>query len=297
MSELKKYDDNFLSESISNSSTIGSNADSISSDIQHFLHSVDPRVLGYFDADVTTKLNQYSTTMENDSDNMQHFGQWLNDTYDDYVQTVTKVKEIANSMDFNKVDSTINGVHGTEEKPKEEEEKKEEEEVLVLTPEEEEERKRKGLIGRRGSDGGEQNAFAEGGNGSIGGLQNNAASISRGSGNNTGSYASLVGLGVASVLEGVGALVEEAKEKKEAQERMADETLVEEEKKSSNDKDDSKEKEEKNDNVLLGMGIGLAAAAAAGKFVLSDDDKDEDEEKAIQKYMTQDFSNSDENKA
>lgn len=303
MSDVKRYDEHFLSDSISNSSTIGNNAGSISEDIQHFLNTVDSRILTHYDQGLTSSLKNYSNSFDNDSDNMREFGQWLNDTYDDYVETVTKVNKIVADLNPDGLNGNLGNAQSNVNDIDHEKKSEEEEETKGTTNSTEEqqqekaneEKNRAGIAGAAGDR--NRNGYGSGSGGervgesSAAGLKNQAASIIQGSSSNKATYASLIGLGVANVLEGVGAIIGDAKDQKELEaakqlENQPETAENEETVHREEIEEVVEENENKNDKVLLGMGIGLAAAAATGKFVLSDDEEeDPDEEAAVQKYM------------
>ena len=289
MSESVSYNPILFEDSITNSSVLSNDASAISGDIQQFLDIVDDRILGYYNADITDKLSNYTTTFDNDSDNMQQFGRWLNDTYDDFKMTSSKVNEIASNLKPKDIDGSLGDVnHEAVEVPTHTEETQDGMQQAIIadgsdilskgSAEEEREallrkwRVRNKLDGITDSE-------------NPAGLTAQAASITTngsGDGNKAGVYASLVGIGLSQAIEGVDAIIEDKKEEAIDGEVSEEEGKV----KSGTGTTEEEEIEKKNDNMLLGMGVGLAAAAFTGKFVLSeDDDEDKDEEKAIEKYM------------
>ena len=291
MSEKVSYNPILFEESITNSSVLSSDASAISGDIQQFLDIVDDRILGYYDADITNKLSNYTTTFDNDSDNMQQFGRWLNDTYDDYKMTSSKVNEIVSDLKTNELDGSLGNVeHKTVEDPTHIENKPDNVQPAVVeknsnsnTNSKDSSERDRGSLLRHWRERNKLDQISDSQN--ADGLKTQAASVtSNGSANGSkaGIYASLVGAGLSQAIESVDAILDDKKDEKS----QAPEEVSEEEKMQSGPgTTKEEEKEKKNDNMLLGMGVGLAAAAFTGKFVLSNDEEDKDEEKAIEKYM------------
>ena len=292
MSEKVTYNTVLFEDSITNSSVLSNDASAISDDIQQFLDIVDDRILGYYDSNITNQLSNYTTTFNNDSDNMQQFGRWLNDTYDDYKMTSSKVNEIVSDLKANELDGSLGNVgHKTAEDPTHIENPPDNVQPAVVeknsnsnsntNSKDSSERDRESLL-RHWRERNKLDQISDSQN--ADGLKAQAASItSNGSANGSkaGIYASLVGAGLSQTLEGVEAMLDDKKEETAEEEIPEEEGKV----KSGTETTEEEEKEKKNDNMLLGMGVGLAAAAFTGKFVLSNDEEDKDEEKAIEKYM------------
>ena len=104
------YDFDALDQSITNSGQIRDYMDAISGNVGTFLSSCDSRVLTYYSGDFTNDLRNSRTAFNNDYDNMNGFGNWLSDTYQDLIDTNQNAIDIANSLDSttNPVSSTLN---------------------------------------------------------------------------------------------------------------------------------------------------------------------------------------------
>ena len=292
MSEKVTYNTVLFEDSITNSSVLSNDASAISDDIQQFLDIVDDRILGYYDSNITNQLSNYTTTFNNDSDNMQQFGRWLNDTYDDYKMTSSKVNEIVSDLKTNELDGSLGNVgHKAVEDPTHTENTPDNVQQAAVAEKnsnsntnskDSSERDRESLL-RHWRERNKLDQISDSQN--ADGLKAQAASItSNGSANGSkaGIYASLVGAGLSQAIEGVDAILDDKKDEKS---QAAEEVSEEKKMQSGPGTTQEEEKEKKNDNMLLGMGVGLAAAAFTGKFVLSDDEEDKEEEKAIEKYM------------
>lgn len=87
------YNDDELNDLAENSSKISQNLEAISKDTTSYYDKIDSRILRKF-SDTFSQINNYNGKIQNDIDNIETYGNWLNQTLEDYTGTRTSVEDM-----------------------------------------------------------------------------------------------------------------------------------------------------------------------------------------------------------
>lgn len=85
------YNDDELNDLAEKSSKISQNLEAISKDTTSYYNKIDSRILRKF-SDTFSQINNYNGKIQNDIDNIETYGNWLNQTLEDYTGTRTSVE-------------------------------------------------------------------------------------------------------------------------------------------------------------------------------------------------------------
>lgn len=87
------YNDDELNDLAEKSSKISQNLEAISKDTTSYYNKIDSRILRKF-SDTFSQINNYNGKIQNDIDNIETYGNWLNQTLEDYTGTRTSVEDM-----------------------------------------------------------------------------------------------------------------------------------------------------------------------------------------------------------
>ena len=87
----RTYNDDELNRLVENSSKISQNLEAISNDTTSYYDKIDSRILRKF-SDTFSQINNYNGKIQDDIDNIDTYGNWLNQTLDDYTGTRNNVE-------------------------------------------------------------------------------------------------------------------------------------------------------------------------------------------------------------
>lgn len=89
----RTYNEDELNGLVENSSKISQNLEAISKDTTKYYNKIDSRILRKF-SDTFSQINNYNGKIQNDIDNIDTYGNWLNQTLEDYTGTRTSVEDM-----------------------------------------------------------------------------------------------------------------------------------------------------------------------------------------------------------
>ena len=89
----RTYNDDELNRLVENSSKISQNLEAISNDTTSYYDKIDSRILRKF-SDTFSQINNYNGKIQDDIDNIDTYGNWLNQTLEDYTGTRTSVEDM-----------------------------------------------------------------------------------------------------------------------------------------------------------------------------------------------------------
>ena len=87
----RTYNEDELNRLVENSSKISQNLEAISNDTTSYYDKIDSRILRKF-SDTFSQINNYNGKIQDDIDNIDTYGNWLNQTLDDYTGTRNNVE-------------------------------------------------------------------------------------------------------------------------------------------------------------------------------------------------------------
>lgn len=87
----RTYNEDELNGLVENSSKISQNLEAISNDTTSYYDKIDSRILRKF-SDTFSQINDFNGKIQDDIDNIDTYGNWLNQTLDDYTGTRTNVE-------------------------------------------------------------------------------------------------------------------------------------------------------------------------------------------------------------
>ena len=82
----RTYNEDELNRLVENSSKISQNLEAISNDTTSYYDKIDSRILRKF-SDTFSQINNYNGKIQDDIDNIDTYGNWLNQTLEDYKLT------------------------------------------------------------------------------------------------------------------------------------------------------------------------------------------------------------------
>lgn len=88
----RTYNEDELNDLAEKSSKISQNLEAISKDTTSYYNKIDSRILRKF-SDTFSQINNYNGKIQNDIDNIETYGNWLNQTLEDYTGTRTSVED------------------------------------------------------------------------------------------------------------------------------------------------------------------------------------------------------------
>lgn len=89
----RTYNEDELNDLAEKSSKISQNLEAISKDTTSYYNKIDSRILRKF-SDTFSQINNYNGKIQNDIDNIETYGNWLNQTLEDYTGTRTSVEDM-----------------------------------------------------------------------------------------------------------------------------------------------------------------------------------------------------------
>lgn len=89
----RTYNEDELNRLVENSSKISQNLEAISNDTTSYYDKIDSRILRKF-SDTFSQINNYNGKIQDDIDNIDTYGNWLNQTLEDYTGTRTSVEDM-----------------------------------------------------------------------------------------------------------------------------------------------------------------------------------------------------------
>lgn len=89
----RTYNEDELNGLVENSSKISQNLEAISNDTTSYYNKIDSRILRKF-SDSFSQINNYNGKIQDDIDNIDTYGNWLNQTLEDYTGTRTNVEDM-----------------------------------------------------------------------------------------------------------------------------------------------------------------------------------------------------------
>ena len=87
----RTYNEDELNRLVENSSKISQNLEAISNDTTSYYDKIDSRILRKF-SDTFSQINNYNGKIQDDIDNIDTYGNWLNQTLEDYTGTRNNVE-------------------------------------------------------------------------------------------------------------------------------------------------------------------------------------------------------------
>lgn len=87
----RTYNEDELNDLVENSSKISQNLEAISNDTTSYYDKIDSRILRKF-SDTFSQINDFNGKIQDDIDNIDTYGNWLNQTLNDYTGTRTNVE-------------------------------------------------------------------------------------------------------------------------------------------------------------------------------------------------------------
>ena len=87
----RTYNEDELNRLVENSSKISQNLEAISNDTTSYYDKIDSRILRKF-SDTFSQINNYNWKIQDDIDNIDTYGNWLNQTLEDYTGTRNNVE-------------------------------------------------------------------------------------------------------------------------------------------------------------------------------------------------------------